>query len=259
MDLFLRGKSVLLVGGTRGIGRDVARLLAEEGARLALVARDPVELGATVKEVQSGGGEAVPIAADVTVAEEAERGVREAAEALGSFDALVHAVGRGFPVAFTDTDEATWSRAFELDFFSVVRIVRLALPHMTSGGRVVLLGAASAKQPRFEASPSNAAKAALVNLTRSLADELASKGICVNNFGPGNVLTERRRQRLETKARERGLSLADALREDAADVPLGRLGEPGEVAAVAVFLASARSSYVTGQSVLVDGGLVRSV
>lgn len=259
MDLFLRDKAVLLVGGTRGIGRDVARLLAEEGARLALVARDRGELEATAREVVAGGGEAVTLAADVTVAEEAEACVGEAAEALGSFDVLIHAVGRGFPVAFARADEATWNRAFDLDFFSVVRTVRLALPHMTRGGRVVLLGAASAKQPRFEASPSNTAKAALVSLTRSLADELASRGICVNNVGPGNVLTERRRKRLETEAGERGLSLADALREDAADVPLGRLGEPGEVAAVAVFLASPRASYVTGQSILVDGGLVRSV
>lgn len=259
MDLQLKGKAVLLVGGTRGIGLATARLLAEEGARVAVVARDSGALEKAKDETRRAGVEAVPVAADITDAGQSERAVREAVEALGSLDVLIHAVGKGFPGAFMEVDEERWQQAFELDFFSVVRMVRLAVPHMKSGSRITLLGAASAKQPRFEASLSNTAKAALLNLTVSLADELAPKGICVNSVGPGRVLTERRRQRLEKEGRDRGLSFEDALCEDATDIPLGRLGEPEEVATVAVFVSSPRAGYITGQSILVDGGLVRVI
>lgn len=259
MDLNLKDKTVLLVGGTRGIGRSVARLLAREGARLVVVARDTVALEETEKEIRAAGGYAVSIAADVTQIEPADLAVRRAVEALGAFDALIHAVGKGFPKAFMDVEEEEWQEAFALDFFSVARMIRLVVPHMKKEGRITMLGAASAKQPRFEASPSNTAKAALVNLTRSLADELAPRGISVNCVGPGHILTERRLRRIEEEARARGILRDERLREDAADIPLGRLGESEEVAAMVVFLSSPRASYITGQSILVDGGLVRSI
>lgn len=259
MDLGLRSSAVLLVGATRGIGRATARLLGEEGARVALVARDPAALDATAAEVRDLGGEPTVIRADVTDPGQAASAVRQTASALGSLDVLIHAVGRGFRGAFLELDEATWREAFDLDLFAAVRMIRLAVPLMARGGRIVLLGAAAAKQPQVGQSPSNAAKAALANLTRSLAEELAPAGITVNCVAPGRILSERRRQRLEEEARKRELPAEAGLREDAADIPLGRLGDPAEVAAVIVFLASPRAAYITGQSLIVDGGLVRSV
>ena len=258
MNLHLRGSPVLLVGGTRGIGREVARLLGEEGARLALVARDPSALEASAADVRHLGGEAATVSADVTDPGQAARAIRQAADALGTFEAVIHAAGRGFRGAFLDLDDAVWREAFDLNLLAPARILRLARPLMRNGGRVVLLGAASAKQPPRHQSPSNAAKAALANLTTSLAGEFAPD-VVVNCVAPGKILSERRRNRAAAEARDAGQSLEQRLREDAGDVPLGRLGDPKEVAAVVVFFASPWAAYTTGQSIIVDGGLVRSV
>lgn len=259
MDLELRGRSVLLAGGTRGIGRAAAEMLGEEGARIALIARDIAALDDVAGRVRQRGGEAVAIRADVTDGAQTERAVREAEAALGRFDAVIHAVGRGFRGPFLELSDAAWREAFDVDFFAALRMVRLALPHVPRGGRIVLLGSASGKQPHLGQSPSNAAKAALANFTHSVADEVASLGITVNCVAPGRILTERRRRRLIEEGELKGLSPEAAFFEDAHDVPLGRLGEPDEVAAMVVFLASPRSSYITGQAIVVDGGLVRSL
>ncbi len=255
MDLRLQACAVLLVGGTRGIGRETARLLAEEGARVALIARDVNALEETAAEIRQFGGESICIAADVTDADRTAKAVAEAAKALGGFDAAIHAAGRGFRGRVVETDEATWQEAFDLDFFAAVRIVRLITPHMKAGGRIVLLGAASAKQPQPGQAPSNTAKAALANLTIGLAQELAPN-LVVNCIAPGRILTERRHRRAAAD-RPPGTSVEDLLRDEAAGIPLGRLGHPREVAGVVVFFASPWASYTTGQSIIVDGGLVR--
>jgi 3-oxoacyl-[acyl-carrier protein] reductase len=258
VDLRLRDAAVLLAGGTRGIGRDVACLLGAEGARVALIARDASALDETAANIHRLGGRASAFTADVTDAAAVARAVGEAARALGPFDALIHAAGRGFRGAFVDLDDTTWREALDLNLLAPARMVRLAVPHMKPGGRIVLLGAASAKHPYYHQAPSNAAKAGLANLTATLAIELAPE-LVVNCVAPGKILTERRRDRLTDEARAAGRSIEERLRDDAADVPLGRLGEPADVAGVVVFFASPWAGYVTGQSIIVDGGAVRAI
>ncbi|MCS7235901.1 MAG: SDR family oxidoreductase [Armatimonadota bacterium] len=256
MDLGLRGQRVLVVGATRGVGRAVARLLAEEGARVGLVARDGAALVRLAEELRGLGAEADWQAADVTDPTQATAAVRRLC--AGGVDALVHVAGSGVRVPFAEATDEVWRASLELNLLAAVRVVRLALPHLRDGARVVLLGAASGKRPHLGQSPSNAAKAALANLAASLAEELAPR-VLVNCVAPGRILTERRLARLQEAAARRGVPLAEAVAEDAEEIPLGRHGRPEEVAAVAVFFASPRAGYVTGQTVVVDGGWVRSV
>ena len=251
-----------MVGASEGIGYATARLLAAEGARVALVARRPEPLAQAARRITAEtGSPAHALAGDVTVATDCRRVVQEAVERLGGLEILVHAAGISYRGAFADLDDAAWEANYQLNVLAPVRLARLAIPHLRQAGwgRIVFVGAASGKQPSLHQSISNTHKAGLLALTKSLAEELAGEGILVNSVCPGRCLTQLWKRRAEQEAPREGLTAEQYLQRVAATIPLGRLATPEEVAAVIVFLCSQQASYVTGQSINVDGGLVRAI
>ncbi len=263
MDLALRDAVVLIAGASRGLGRACALAFAAEGARLALCARSEAELRATA--AAASGAHRVdthPVVADVTRADDVRRLADEVLRRYGRIDVLVNNAGGGVARGFTELDDQAWRASVELNLLGAVRLTRAVVPAMRAqgGGRVVNVAALSGKRPRLGQVASNATKAALINLTESLAGELAPDGIRVNAVCPGLIRNERWEGRIAALAEARGMSLdAAATVLGRENVPLGRLGTREDVAPLVVFLASPVAGYITGVSVEVDGGLGRCV
>lgn len=254
MDLGLTGRAAVITGGSKGIGRAVALALARERARVAICARGRAELEEAAREVEAEGSTVYAAPADVTRAEEVEQFIAAAAAALGGIDILVNNAGRAQPGRFAELTDEQWEADLRVKLLSQVRCTRAALPYLERSPcpRVINVNAIVGRvtAPGLMATATN--RAACLAFSKSLAQELAPRGILVNSVNVGYVRTpqwENIRRHLAPEA-----SLEEFLSRIAAQVPLGRVGRPEEVAAVVVFLASARSSYVTGASIDVGGG-----
>ncbi len=260
MDLGLEGRKALVLAGTSGLGLGTARVLAAEGAKVALCGRDAARAEEAAREVaEATGGHVLGLQADVSDGPQVERLVGEAASALGGLDILVTNAGGPPPGTFEALDDDAWARAVDLTLMSVVRSVRAALPHLkrSQGGAVLALASSSVKAPIANLTLSNVLRPAVEALVKTLSLELASDGIRVNTLSPGRVLTPRIVQLDEARAKREGASV-DAVREASVKaIPLGRLGDTSEFGKVAAFLVSDAASYMTGSSILVDGGMVR--
>ncbi len=262
MELGLKGKVVLITGASRGIGRAIALAFAGEGCRLALASRTAHVLAAVAEEVEGLGAEARHWVTDVTDPTQVTTLVEHACRDLGGIDVLVNNVGAGLPKAFEAVSDEEWERIVNLNLLSAIRMSRALLPHMRErgGGQIINIAALSGRVPRLGQIASNAAKAALINFTESLAAEVARQGIRVNAVCPAAILTERWQKRVAQYGKEHGLSFEQAMTEMANKaIPLGRFGLPEEVASAVVFLASERAGFITGVSIFVDGGMGRSV
>jgi 3-oxoacyl-[acyl-carrier protein] reductase len=237
MDLGIAGRVALVCGSTRGLGRAVAKVLADEGANVAI----------------NGRNAPAPFPADVSVPAEAERLVRDVAKQFGRLDILFCNAGGPPAAPFKDQPAEAWQRAIELNLLSTIHLARAAVPIMRKAqwGRIICLVSVAAKQPLPGLILSSTARAGVLGFAKALADEVAADGITVNSVCPGFIATERVEELTRTKP--------EMMKQMLAQIPVGRIGNPSELAATVAFLASDRASYITGAVLQVDGGFTRSI
>jgi 3-oxoacyl-[acyl-carrier protein] reductase len=262
MDLGLTGKIALVAAASQGLGRAVAEELAAEGASLIICARRDKEITDVAAEIENSFGVPVlGVRADLTVREDVENLVARGVEKFGRIDILVTNTGGPPAGRFEDLGAEVWQNAFELLLRSAVDLTRLVLPQMKANGwgRILNVTSIAVKQPVENLMLSNSLRAAVTGMARTLANEVAEHGITVNNILPGYTLTERVEELARTLAKKQNTT-ADAIRETwEHEIPMRRLGTPREFAALAAFLVSERASYITGTSIPVDGGWIRSI
>jgi 3-oxoacyl-[acyl-carrier protein] reductase len=262
MDLGIKGKSALVVAASKGMGKASALGLAAEGARVVMCARGESALqGAAAEVEEKTGAEVLAVTADASRAADITRVVAEANRAFGGVDILVANVGGPPPGSFEQMSDDQWRAAFEQVHLSTVRFIREVLPHMKKSrwGRILAIQSSSVKQPVDGLILSNGIRPGIAGLFKTLAGDLAKDNITVNLVLPGRIMTDRFVEHQTDRAKRSGITLEKQMEMSSADIPMGRIGTPDEFAAMVVFLASARASYVTGAAVQVDGGLIRSV
>lgn len=262
MDLQLTGKVALVTAASKGLGRATATELAREGARVMISSRSEEQLRSTAEQIrEQTGAEVEHCAADVSSADDLARLLGETEQRLGGVDVLVNNAGGPPAGGFDAFDDAAWQSAFELNLMSSVRLVGGVLPHMREqgSGRIVTIASSSIKQPIENLILSNTYRVALVGLSKSLATELAPQGVLVNVVGPGRIDTDRVAGLDAGRAAKAGISVEQARALSEQTIPLGRYGTAEEFARIATFLVSGANTYLTGQSLLVDGGMVRAI
>lgn len=262
MELGLEGKRALVLAGTSGLGLATARELVLAGARVMINGRDAQRAERVAAELRAlGGGEPFVAAGDVSEPVGLEGVFAEAEASLGGLDLLLLNAGGPPAGGFEELDDGAWQAAVELTLMSVVRSVRLALPLMrrAGGGAVVAVGSSSVRDAIPGLTLSNTIRPAVRALMRELATTLGAEGIRFNYLSPGRIITPRLDALDGLRSVRVGKSVEELRAASASRVPLGRLGESEEFGRVAAFLLSGAASYVTGQSLLVDGGMVTAL
>lgn len=262
MDLGLRGKVAFVAAASKGLGRAIAEELAAEGASLALNARGSDALGETCRQIEaSTSAKVLALPGDVSSSDQVDAMVRQAIDNFGRIDILVTNAGGPPSGAFETLTPEMWQSAVELTLLSVVNLTRAVLPGMKERGwgRIINVTSIAVKQPVHGLMLSNSLRSAVTGFARTLANEVAPFGVTVNNLLPGYTRTERVTQLSAATAKREGISEEQAVARWESEIPMGRLGEPREFAAMAAFLASERASYITAGSIAVDGGWIRAL
>ena len=262
MDLELRDKVAIVGGASKGLGRACAEALAQEGVKVALCSRSRADLDKAAQEIRdTARTEVMVFPGDLDRNETIRELVATTVGRFGRLDIMVNNSG-GPPLARAQSaTEEQWATAVERSLLFFARMSREALPHLkrAGAGRIINILASTVYQPIPNLALSGATRMGVVAFAKSLADEVGRDGVLVNNVCPGSILSERMLSNVTARAKELGISVEEALGQRAAETAVGRIGEPKELASLVAFLASARSSYITGTTILVDGGLVRSV
>ena len=262
MDLGLKGKVAVVAAASRGLGRAVAEELAAEGASLVLCARGAEALNETREAItRHTGASVLTVTADVADAADVARVTDSAVEKFGRIDILVNNAGGPPAGKFESLSHEQWEAATRLTLYSAIELTRRVLPGMKGRqwGRILNITSIAVKQPVDNLILSNSLRAAVTGFARTLANEVASFGITVNNIMPGYTRTERVEELARMMADKEGITATEFIARWEREIPMRRLGEPREFAALAAFLVSERASYITGTSVQVDGGWSRSL
>ncbi|WP_137388957.1 SDR family oxidoreductase [Rhodoligotrophos defluvii] len=257
MDLNLRGCRALVTGASKGLGKACAKSLADEGAQVFICARNAADTERTAKEI----GAVAWAAADVSKADEVRRLVREATERLGGLDILVANAGGPPTGPFDKVPDEDWDIANQLTLMSAVRLTREALPALKASGRgrIIHLTGYGVKEPMSDLVVSDSVRAGVTVMAKTIATDLAPFGITVNCIAPGPIMTDRLIEVHAARARGLGISVDEQFKRFAETIPVKRLGEPKEIGDLCAYLCSAQAGYITGQAIVVDGGVNRSI
>jgi 3-oxoacyl-[acyl-carrier protein] reductase len=261
MDLQLKGKTALVFGGSKGIGRGIAEALAAEGVAVAIVARTQETIDRTVSEMTARGGRAVGIAADLANWSSIEAAVKSAREQLGPIDILVNNSGGPPPSGVVGVKPEVWEAQFHAMVMPFFRVTDLLIGEMRTRkfGRILNVASYSVIEPIPTIGISNTLRSAVVGWAKTLAGEVARDGITVNMLLPGVIATDRSKSLHQGMAKRMNISEEEALKRFETTLPVGRMGTAAEFGAVAAFLASPLAAYVTGSMIRIDGGLTRAV
>jgi len=262
MEFGLKNKVALVTASSKGIGKAIAWGLAQEGAKLVICARNKEKLEKTADDIFLGTGVSVfPLSVDLGDADQIQWLIQETLDLFGKVDILVTNAGGPPPGNFSDAKEEDWMNAVQLTMMSAIRLTRAVIPGMKKQkwGRIIHLTSVSVKQPIPGLLLSNVIRPAVVGLTKSLSQELAKDNILVNAVCPGYILTDRIKELVNTNAKKKKITPDKFMEELINDIPLHRMGKPEELANLVVFLASQRSSYITGSIIQADGGYIKGL
>ncbi|HYJ79504.1 MAG TPA: SDR family oxidoreductase [Longimicrobiaceae bacterium] len=262
MDLGIKDRVAIVTGGSMGLGKAIARELARERARVVIAARSENRLRAAAEEIRrETGGHVLAVRADMTRPEDIEALVAQTVDRWGTVEIAVANAGGPPGTRFETTSAEEFEKALTLNLMSTIRLAQEVIPHMKARkwGRFIALTSVSVKQPIPGLILSNTARAGVVGFVKTIATELAPFGVLCNVVAPGYMRTGRVEELASERAENEGREMAEVMEEIGSRIPLGRMGEPEEFAALVAFLASTRASYITGTTIQADGGFVQGI